>query len=191
MGSFFTSPKERASTNMYDMAMQGKTFGSGILDSMSNLAKSNLEAQTSQRLATTKSDLQSRMASSGTPVSAGTGLTTKATTPIIAGEQNAMSEIDIARMNQAINMLFQQLSMGMSGLSSSSTFGDVMGGMTTIANIVSGVAGMGGANGFNWWGSQANNISNSADGNSENYLMDYLKKSKVVNDNPFNTSNLG
>lgn len=140
MGNFFTSPQERKANSMWDAASSGKPLGSQFLEPIYNETVRNIEGQTSQRIAGIGGDILSRSASMGvSPGSNTEAMTTMAKEPLLANEQSAISQAGIAKQQAMVQMLMQQLFAGYSGSSSSSTFGDIMGGLSTAAQIFAGV----------------------------------------------------
>lgn len=147
MGNFFTNPKERASQTMWDAAMSGKPVGAQYLDAMYDpmLAEGQqrIQATTSSRIAETAQDIKSRMESIGAPGGASEGLISRATAPIVSGEQSALGEmtskVSSAKAQQLMQMILSQLSGGMAGMSDTSTFGDIMAGLNTVANLGGGI----------------------------------------------------
>lgn len=152
MGDFFKSPHERASSNLYEMAMRGDVIGSNLLRQSSASARNAVGITTANRASGVAGDIMSQFASMGvTPGSANvTAVTDKALTPLYAGEQSAHAQISGQEIQGLLQLLMGQLSTGLAGLSTTSTFGDIMAGLTTAANVGAGVATGGGALG--WWG---------------------------------------
>jgi hypothetical protein len=151
MGNFFSSPQSKAYQSLYDAAMNGKPVGSVLFQDIFNKGVNTIHGTTSQRTGTMAGDIMSRLSSTGVPGTAEEGTISKATQPILANEVSAISSLSASESAQIMNTLMQQLSIGLSGLSSSSTFGDIFSGLTTAANIGQGIATMGGQNGFGWW----------------------------------------
>ena len=140
MGDFFKSPRERASRSLYDAAVSGHPIGADFLDRSTGLARQSLREETSRRLSGMSGDILSRAASAGvSPGSSTEGLISKATEPVLAGEQQAEAQLSIEQQRALANMILQQLGVGLSGMSSSSTFGDIMAGITTTGNIFGGI----------------------------------------------------
>jgi hypothetical protein len=139
MGNFFSSPQQRASESLYDAAMSGKPIGQGFLEKEYGANLSALRANTSQRVGGIAGDIQSRAASEGfAPGSGIEGLISRSTAPVLAGEQQAESQMSASEMQQMLQMLLDQLHTGIAGLPNSSPFGDILAGLTTLGNVAGG-----------------------------------------------------
>lgn len=100
----------------------------------------SLRMETSGRLAGLAGDIQSRAASQGFAPGSGTeGIIDKATQGVMGQEQQAESQLSAQNSEQQLGLLIQQLMAGLQGLPSSSPFGDVLGGLSTFANIGKGI----------------------------------------------------
>ena len=138
MGNFFTSPRERASVGLYDAAMRGEPIGADMLQRSTQSALSAVRGQTSQRLSTISGDILSRTAGNA-PSGAAEGLIARSLQPALAGEWNMESQIMSEAERAKLDMTLKQLSIGLAGMSDSSTFGDIMAGLTTMTNIAKGI----------------------------------------------------
>ena len=138
MGNFFTSPQERAATTLYDAASSGRPMGADLLRGVYSRQLASLRGETSSRLSGQAGDIMSRLASVGAPSSATEGLVARAQAPVLGSEQTAEQQLGANEMIQTINLLLSQLSLGLSGLSPTSTFGNIMAGLTTLGNVAGG-----------------------------------------------------
>jgi len=139
VGDFFNSPRERAAESLYENAIAGRPIGESFLRSEAAISKQKLRQQTSGHVAGISGDIMSRLASIGvSPGSSTEAVISKSTSPILAGEQIAESGIDENLMRMLTQSLLQELQLGFSGLSSSSTFGNILAGLQTAGNIASG-----------------------------------------------------
>lgn len=135
----FSSPYEDAATSLYEMARSGRSIGSDLISSQAANARRSLRAQTSSRLAGVSGDILSRYSSAGIAPGAGLeGIIGKQTQDILASEQQGETQLSMAEQSALLNSLLNQLSMGLSGLSKSSTFGDILSGLTTLSNVALG-----------------------------------------------------
>lgn len=143
MGNFFSSPQQRAAESLFSAAESGRPIGASYLQQQYGAERSRLQAETSNRLGGVSGDILSRTASAGfAPGSGVEGLISKATQPILAGEQSAEAQLGAAEQSQLLQMIMSQLQMGFQGLPSSSPFGDILGSLTTLGNVVGGVGGL-------------------------------------------------
>lgn len=139
MGDFFTSPREAAASNLYESAIKGKPIGESFLRNEATLAKQQLRQRTSDITGGISGDVLSRLASIGvSPGSSSEALISKATNPILAGEQQSEAGIDTNLQGVLANLLLNELNTGLSGLSASSTFGNILAGLQTVGNLATG-----------------------------------------------------
>ncbi len=168
MGDFFTSPRERAAEDLYgqgrdlySMALSGHPVGEALIRQLGGRAKTGVEALGSRQIAEASTDILSQLASMGVaPGTAGADLTAKTAGKIRGGVQEQFAKIDEATQATILDALFKTLGLstdmtktGMSGMSSSSTFGDILAGLTTGTGLGAGIAALGGPQGMGWWGS--------------------------------------
>jgi len=150
MGNLISSPYQRASEDLYSKAMSGQPVGANFLDAQTTSEISALRNNTASRISGIAGDELSRAASMGfAPGSGMEGVIGKSVQPIISNETSAEEQLDASKNSQLMQMLLSQLTAGLGGLSHSSTVGDVMGGLTSLANLGQGIAKMGA--GFGWW----------------------------------------
>jgi len=142
MGDFLNSPREKAAKNMYDQAMGGTTPFDSAIQKRALTAKTGLEAQGNRMSASMGGDILSQLTSAGiTPgSSAAVGSVAKAKAGVGENVLQAEGQVDIAALDEQLKALTNFLNIGYSGLSSSSTLGDILAGLQTGANIFGGTA---------------------------------------------------
>lgn len=157
MGNFISSPYQRASENLYDMAVNGQVVGDKYLQGALSNEQRSLRTQASNVSGGIAGDIMSRMASQGfAPSGAAENVIGAQKQKLYGQEQAAELQLDAATQQNMANLLINQLTTGLQGLSHSSPLGDILGGLTSIVNIGSGIATMGGKGGFGWWGGGGN-----------------------------------
>lgn len=138
MGDFFSSPQQRAAQSLYEAAVSGKPIGAGLISGMEGAAAGQIMGATASKTGAIGGDILSRTASLGGPTSGTEGMISKATQPLLSAEQQSLANLGVMSEAQFLNLMMQQLGMGISGMSSSSTFGDIMGGLMTLGNMATG-----------------------------------------------------
>lgn len=153
MGNFFTSPKEEMAGTLTDLAMNGRLpkGWQSLIDESNATAKSGIVGEGRSTMATSAADTLSQAASmgltSGVPSIIGAN-----NAKIASGVGKDLGAVDVASMQQKLGSLGQLLQMGFGSMDNTSGFGDLMAGLTSVANIGAGIVGMGGRNGLGWWG---------------------------------------
>ena len=141
MGNFFSSPQQRASENLYNSALSGNPIGANLLRGEYSKEVSALEGNTSNRASGLSGDILSRIASQGgAPGSGSEGVINKSLSPLWASEQMGEVQLGANLDKSMLELSMNDLSAGLSGMSSSSTFGDILGGLSTFANIGGGLS---------------------------------------------------
>lgn len=159
MSNFFTSPRERASQSLYDLAISGRTPYDAMFEEYRGNAIQNIRRSTARESAGTAGDILSQAQSAG--ITFGSGLS-----EVVSEAKGKISErgqileggVNEKASLMKLGSLAEALRLGLSGLSTSSTAGDVLAGLTTVGKIAGGVAAMGGPQGFDWWSGGANNL---------------------------------
>ena len=155
MGSFFTSPQERGATTLFDSAMGGTSPWDSLINQKAGLAKTGIDQSASQAVGQGSQDIFSQLASMGVaPGSGQVDIAGKQAAGIRSNAIGQKSQVDQAALNTQMQSIMQSLGVGMQGLSTSSSGGDMLAGLTTLANIFAGV-GVGGSKskGMGFWGS--------------------------------------
>ena len=141
MGQFFTSPQEAGATSLFDMAMGGKTPWDSLINEKAGMAKTQVGQQASSAIGQGGQDIFSQLASMGVaPGSGQTDIANKNATGIRSGAINTNANIDMAALGDQLQYLFGMMQTGLGGMSTSSSFGDILAALTSGANIFSGGA---------------------------------------------------
>lgn len=149
MSDFFTSPQERASTKLYDMATQGHTPYDALITGKINKQITSVRQQGNREAGKQAGDIVSRAQSSGIGFTSGVNEAIgEAKTNIFDRTQTLENQIQAQGLDERLKALIDTLHLGLGGLSKSSAFGDIIAGATTIANIGAGVGTMLGPTGF-------------------------------------------
>ena len=152
MGDFFTNPKERAAKTLFEQVQGGSTPWSGKLAQMAGSQKSELETSGNEAIAKGSGDILSQLISGGVaPGSGEADIVGKQATGVRSGIQKGQSQIDVGQQGAEIQSLMSMLQSAMGGMSSASTGGDLMSGLTMLAQMGAGIGMMGGPQGFDWW----------------------------------------
>lgn len=138
MGDFFKSPQQRASESLYDSVLSGKPLGETLIRGASTAIKTGLEMDTSKAMSQQAGDILGRMAFSGATNSSVESLISKANQGLLGNLQSAEVKLSAQEQQAMIDNMLKQLSISLSGLSSSSTFGDIFAGLQTLGTIAGG-----------------------------------------------------
>ena len=139
MGSFFTSPQEQGATSLFDMAMGGQSPWDSLINQQAGLAKTGIDQNASRAIGQGSQDIFSQLASMG--VAGGSGQVDIAGKQAAGIRSNAIgqkSQVDQNALNAQIQSIMQNMQTGLSGMSTSSSGGDLLAGLTSLANIFSG-----------------------------------------------------
>jgi hypothetical protein len=140
MGNFFTSPQQRAGQTMYDAATSGHPIGGDIVNRSYASGLESLRANAANISANQAGDILSRNASAG--IAGGSsveGEISKNNQNLYSSEQGGELSLYSDMLKELAGLTNHQLGLGLSTMSSSSTFGDILGGLTTLTNVGSGV----------------------------------------------------
>jgi len=140
MGNFLTSPREQASTSLFDMLQGGRTpFDSEITKSV-NIGRSGVRSGTEGAIARSGADTVSRLASEG--VSGGAGvedLIGRESSRIRESGQRAEGDIVAQGLNTKAQIGASLYPTALNGLSPTSDLGNWLAGLETITGIGTGV----------------------------------------------------
>lgn len=140
MGNFFASPQQRAGQSLYDAAVSGHPVGEGGLKKSYALDLQNLRSGTKQESATLSGDILSRITSQGgTPGAATEGVIGKQNEQLFGQEQGGENALYSDLMKNIMGLTSHDISTGLATMSNSSTFGDILGGLSTLTNIGGGL----------------------------------------------------
>lgn len=143
MGSFISSPQQRASEGLYNAAVSGQPIGAQALQNLTNTQITQSEQLTSNRIGGEAGDILARASSQGfAPGSGVEGIIGKATQGLLGSEQSAEAGIYANQSNDFMTMLLDQLKLGLAGLPASSPFGDIMTGLTSLTKTAAGAYGL-------------------------------------------------
>ena len=163
MADFFTSPQEKASQDLFAQAQSGRSPYDMMIENERQLAlntgKTLIGQQTSQAQAGIAGDTLSQAASAGVGYGSGVAdLVGKQSAKVGESGQIAMgkltADVNSQASQQKLQALMDTLHLGLGGLSKSSSFGDILAGLETFANIGTGVLTGGASAGL--WGSKQN-----------------------------------
>jgi hypothetical protein len=121
------------------MAMGGSSPWESLINQKAGMAKTSVEQGASKDIATSTSDIFSQLNSMG--VAGGSGgidIANKNATGIRSNAAQSKAQIDQAAISTSIDSIMKSLGLGMQGLSDSSSGGDLLAGLTSLANIFSG-----------------------------------------------------
>jgi hypothetical protein len=140
MGNFFKSPQQQASESLYGSALSGQPVGAGLVEGEYGKELYGLRSGATQRSSSLTGDILSRNASEGGIPSSSTEATIgKGTAGIWEQEQLGETQLGANLDKSMLSLTLNDLAAGLSGMSTSSTFGDLLGGLTTLSNVGGGL----------------------------------------------------
>jgi hypothetical protein len=140
MGDFLSSPREKASTSLYDMLKTGKSPFDETITGATNDAITGIRSATERGIAQTGRDTASRAMSSGVTYGAGVeDLINKGTSEIRATGQGLESQARAAGGETKARIGASLFGTALEELSDSSSLGDILAALQTVTGIGTGI----------------------------------------------------